>query len=319
MNGQTPPGWYPDPYGNPGLQRWFDGTQWTQATQPTGPSAPPSWQPQAGGTPQPWQPPAEGTPPPWQPPAGGPGTPGPWSPGQPVPGPPRQNNRNLLMVLGGAGVLIVIIVLVAVLVSVVSDGGDPDPIARPTPSAPAQSPVISPVNGTITDSKSGLSWPQLGGEWTDPSDPTGDDEVGLHLGQTAVAQTAYNGVGDYVASVYGGVLPESVPFEGGAGADLEDVAKAWFEKIEPEYYPEHELTYGDSRASSVSGKKAWYFEVLLKFPQAKTEGWEFNQERVVIVVVDRPGSRPGGVYVSIPDNFASQGDAETVINGLKSS
>src|SRR2546430_17696112 len=28
-----PPGWYPDPSGAP-QQRWWDGTQWTQHTQP---------------------------------------------------------------------------------------------------------------------------------------------------------------------------------------------------------------------------------------------------------------------------------------------
>jgi hypothetical protein len=46
MSGQMPPGWYPDPYGNPGLQRYWDGVQWSQATQsaygPTvGPASPP--------------------------------------------------------------------------------------------------------------------------------------------------------------------------------------------------------------------------------------------------------------------------------------
>ena len=30
----TPPGgWYPDPTGPPGLQRWWDGTAWTDQTQ----------------------------------------------------------------------------------------------------------------------------------------------------------------------------------------------------------------------------------------------------------------------------------------------
>jgi len=30
------PGWYPDPSGVP-VQRWFDGTQWTDHTAPMGP------------------------------------------------------------------------------------------------------------------------------------------------------------------------------------------------------------------------------------------------------------------------------------------
>ncbi|SEG56838.1 Protein of unknown function [Thermomonospora echinospora] len=35
MSGQIPAGWYHDPYGTPGLLRYWDGGQWTQATQPS--------------------------------------------------------------------------------------------------------------------------------------------------------------------------------------------------------------------------------------------------------------------------------------------
>lgn len=36
----TPPGWYADPSGVPQRQRWWDGTQWNEATQPTPNAAP---------------------------------------------------------------------------------------------------------------------------------------------------------------------------------------------------------------------------------------------------------------------------------------
>ena len=43
---QTPPAWYPDPDpSNPGGQRWWDGTRWTEHSRP---AVPPAGQPQAG-------------------------------------------------------------------------------------------------------------------------------------------------------------------------------------------------------------------------------------------------------------------------------
>ena len=40
-----PSGWYPDPYGVPGLLRWWDGSTWTQHTHPDGPETTDTAQP----------------------------------------------------------------------------------------------------------------------------------------------------------------------------------------------------------------------------------------------------------------------------------
>jgi Protein of unknown function (DUF2510) len=50
------PGWYPDPQGSPGNERYWDGGDWTAETrvatprQPPGPSQPPGWYPDPGGS-----------------------------------------------------------------------------------------------------------------------------------------------------------------------------------------------------------------------------------------------------------------------------
>jgi hypothetical protein len=48
--GQSPPGWYADPSGPPGQQRWWDGTRWTEHTQSAPGAATPTPVPSSGSS-----------------------------------------------------------------------------------------------------------------------------------------------------------------------------------------------------------------------------------------------------------------------------
>ncbi|HYG94832.1 MAG TPA: DUF2510 domain-containing protein [Nocardioides sp.] len=162
----TPAGWYPDGQGG---QRWWDGTQWTEHTQPPAGQAAAPAAPEAGAPPaQPAPPkvpgadlptqvapnrstdyPAAGQPgPPGQPGYGAPqqaygaaqaggqyGQPGPGQPGQPpfgqgyVGSTGGGGNRKKLAIIGGAVVGLILVVVVAFLVLGALFGGGPEDVA----------------------------------------------------------------------------------------------------------------------------------------------------------------------------------------------
>jgi hypothetical protein len=349
MTGQLPPGWYRDPYGTPGLQRYWDGSQWTQATQPTD-----EWDDAAMPTPSGHQPPdnagqhpqgfdpqgqhaqqsqqPQQAQPEWAPSGAAPG----WGPApqqqqqygwQPAPGgPPQRNNTGLILgIAGGAAALVVLLIMVAVLVS--NSGGDPDPTTSPTaaltpaptaPTAPVPGRGASPVIGTTADTSSGLSYPQLGGTWERAravSSGSGIGKLGFVLGSVATVQRDYDGPNSrYVASVISGALTSTVSTN-----DLETAAKRLFTALMPTVYPQPNTKLDlESKTYSVSGKKAWYYKVQLRFPQAQAKGWNFGKETIVVVTVERgSGKRPATFYVSVPDSHENQGDIDLLLNSLK--
>ena len=325
MTGQTPPGWYADPYGTPGLQRWWDGAQWTQATQPAD-----EWDDAAPSAP--FGAPGMGA-------AGmgaaGMGTPGteapgygrqPWAAQQPQQqqqwAPPQQkSNKGLIWGLAGGGGVIAVLVVVAILFATGTLGGGSgsSPSPTPTSSTPLAGSGDSPVVGTINDTQTGLSYAQLGGKWT-LERASVLSAGGFTQGEEAHVQEDYKDdrtskVSAYYANVYSGLLNTKVTYTG----DLEAAAKGEFNTLEPTNYPLHHTRQdGDSKSYTVSGKKAWYFKTVLKYPDAATYGWNFHSETVVVIAVDRgSGQRPALLYVSIPDSHEHQGDLDQSINSLK--
>ncbi|WP_222720954.1 DUF2510 domain-containing protein [Actinomadura sp. HBU206391] len=343
MTGQVPPGWYRDPYGTPGLQRYWDGSQWTQATQPTDewddaasqqtpPGQPPegaAQQPQAFGQQGQYAQQPQQAQPEWASPSAGPG----WGAApqqqygwQPAPGkPPERNNTGLILGLAGGG-FVVVVLLIAVILVASRSGGDPDPTTSPTtaltPAPSATTPVpgggTSPTVGLVSDTQAGLSYPELGGTWDRATSVSSTDslgKLGFTRGAVATVQRDYNGANSrYVASVYSGELNSTVSTN-----DLESAAKNLFRAVEPTSYPQPNTKLDlDSKSYSVSGKNAWYYKVQLSFPQARSRNWNFTKETIVIVTVERgSGKRPATFYVSIPDSHVNQGDLDLLLSSLR--
>ncbi|WP_161602698.1 DUF2510 domain-containing protein [Thermomonospora catenispora] len=313
MSGQTPAGWYADPYGTSDLRYW-DGSQWTDATRPAddiSPFAPPAPSLHKGGT----------TPPPWAPPA---------------PAPAKEPNNAALMALliGGGAVAAVLIVLVALFAVGVLGGddsgttaADPAPTASaplaPTPSTPS---ATSPVTGTITDREAGVSYAQLGGVWRAapiPRRSVSHQVYGMRQGQTAVVQENYDGRGgSYVSSVYSGSLPDQVPYK-----DSEDLATATnlFARTvtsaagpHASYPSPHGTQELQTEPRTFDGHDGYLVKLKLTFPQAQSQGWNFTSETVIVVLIDRgEDKRPAVLWMSMPDSHPHSGDLDQVLGSIK--
>ena len=174
--------------------------------------------------------------------------------------------------------------------------------------------------GTISDTQSGLSYAQLGGKWA-LERASALSANGFTQGEEAHVQEDYKDdrtgkISAYYANIYSGLLNTKVTYTG----DLEAAAKGEFNNLESTNYPkDHVRQDADSKSYTVSGKKAWYFKTVLKYPNASTYGWNFTSETVIVIAVDRGGSaqRPAILYISIPDSHEHQGDLEQAVNSLK--
>jgi Protein of unknown function (DUF2510) len=165
----TPPGWYPDERQagtGRNIERWWDGSSWTEYTRTAEPQPAAQPQPQQGfGAPGPHMaPPAAGYPP-YQP-------------------PPTANRRPLLIALGAAGVVVVAGVIVALVLTGGDgngDGGHTRPTAVAKPSTPGAG-QDGGANGGQDGGQDGGG--QEGGPTAGPSDPPGtavDHSAGISL------------------------------------------------------------------------------------------------------------------------------------------
>ncbi|MQA85032.1 MAG: DUF2510 domain-containing protein [Streptosporangiales bacterium] len=228
------------------------------------------------------------------------------------------------LVAGGAGLLVLVIVGVVALFATGVIGGrsDTPPVAKPPSPAPSQGGgqsggQTSPVLGRINDPQAGLSYAKLGGDWAalQPGGEHGmDDWTG---GQYQVAQADFQGSSDYLATCTSAPLLPSIQYNG--PDSLQATTTFLAKSIEGRYYPaEHIREDAASEARQVDGHQAWMVRYQLRFPQAEQNGWEFQGESVVIMVIDRgSGKDPAMFYFSLPDNLPLEGDIDAALSSIK--
>ena len=273
------PGWYPDPGGQPGRFRYWDGRVWSAATAadprtpppaPQGPTAPP----------------------------GGP---------EPVlyaPALPSARRRSAVPWLIGAIALAVVLVVIAVLVlrglfgpTIARPGPGPNPSistevcpdAVPETATPPPSPTGNRVrSGALSYAR--LPEPFSPPNW-DSRVPFGRDVQS----QDATVEQDAQGVPTWVAAVLVARLLAGDGFYG-----PEQGANVVAECVTDKFYGDAAVERTDQRneATTVDGRQAWLIEAHLSFslPDVETTG-----ETMIILVVETVTGEAGLFYASIPD------------------
>jgi len=283
-------GWYPDPGGQPGMYRYWTGTEWTSAVtaNPAG-TMPPSF---ASGT-------------------GTPGT---------VPG----RKRGVIgWWLGGLAALAAVVVAIWFVGQSFATGGGI--LGGSDPTAPGSNPtqLICPAGddsatalptsgepGWISGGR--LSYPALANPWV-----TGlDDRVpfgSLATVQTVIDQVDYDGEGNsWVASVLVSDL-----FVGDGFASTKQGAEIVLKCVLGTYYADTVVTQElvSSAQHDVDGHSGWLIETDLGF---NIPGLTATSERVLLLVVQTGTDEYGLFYSSVPNTLEDlMPDAREALAGLR--
>lgn len=277
-------GWYPDPGGQHGHFRYWDGRAWSPTTT-TDPSQPP---------------PGQGTP--------GRGTPGQGGRGQQPrgqqPGGERRKTPTGLVIVAVVGIVLIAVV-VTLGVRAIGDriigggtpGGQPTSEVCPTEDTSSDSPAPQPNDGRVHGGV--LSYPKLPGPWSAPQ-----REFNIPFGRDVLRQDiVIEPEGPWLAGVFVGEL-----LSGDGFFSPEQGSEIVMECVSGTFYGEGEVTYeiDRSEALTVDGHEAWVVESDFHFDVPDVEA---KSERVIIVIISTGEGTAGLFFASIPENAMEHEDA----------
>ena len=261
-------GWYPDPGGQLGMYRYWDGRSWSASVSPH-PGPPPPSAPLSSPT-----------------------------PAEPQVDPPRpRSGRGYVWLVALVAVLSVLVVVVVLVVRRVdpaetsaTPGGQATSQVCPTPDSGTADP--QPNDGRVHGGK--LSYPRLGDPW---SWPFPEYRVAFGRGvliQSVEIERSAAGEAWEAAVLVGDLVAGDGFFAPRDGADV--VVRC----VTGTFYGNSEVTRDDqvNQAMTVDGHDAWIIESQLGFD---VPGIKAKHELLIVVIVDT-GDDPGLFYASIPEN-----------------
>ncbi|MDO5501145.1 MAG: DUF2510 domain-containing protein [Propionibacteriaceae bacterium] len=276
------PGWYPDPGGQPGMFRYWDGQAWSAALSPNPQAAPPGSSMGPLGAADEVRPAVAGE-------------------------PSRSGGKGGL--LAAAAIVVVLVVVVGFIVRGVAGGlgngregtetgvGGPRPVCPEFDTQPATETATR--DGRVYGGK--LSYPQLGAPWSEPS-----REVRVPYGRNAWTQSIlveeYTATSSWVASVMVAELNAGDGF-----FTPQEGSEIVVTCIVGSFYGDAKVDRDDivNQAMTVDGHDAWLVETNLSFkiPNLQTEG-----EWLAVLIVET-GEGTASLYSASIPNTSPQWEA----------